>query len=156
MIVCDERNTSYVIASTCSINKHPIYTTFFCAAQQLLRNKVKKMPKRVVLKMLGVERDRFKLAHNLSHYRPTCETPPKWRFAGGPILAHLYCYLRFGSCNNTGLLSFLLTPNKWERSGSVVECLTRDRRAARPKGRGFEPHRRHSVVVLEQDTFILA
>ena len=38
-----------------------------------------------------------------------------------------------------------------ERSGSVVECLTR-----RPKGRGFEPHRRHCVVVLEQDTFILA
>ena len=35
-----------------------------------------------------------------------------------------------------------------ERSGSVVECLTRDR--------GFEPHRRHCVVVLEQDTFILA
>ena len=27
---------------------------------------------------------------------------------------------------------------------------------SRPKGRGFEPHRRHSVVVLEQDTFILA
>ena len=26
----------------------------------------------------------------------------------------------------------------------------------RPKGRGFEPHRRHCVVVLEQDTFILA
>ena len=25
-----------------------------------------------------------------------------------------------------------------------------------PKGRGFEPHRRHYVVVLEQDTFILA
>ena len=37
---------------------------------------------------------------------------------------------------------------KRERSGSVVECLTRDRR--------FEPHRRHCVVVLEQDTFILA
>ena len=35
-----------------------------------------------------------------------------------------------------------------ERSGSVVECLTRDR--------GVEPHRRHCVVVLEQDTFILA
>ena len=28
--------------------------------------------------------------------------------------------------------------------------------ASRPKGRGFEPHRRHCVVVLEQDTFILA
>ena len=26
----------------------------------------------------------------------------------------------------------------------------------RPKGRGFEPHRRHCVVVLEQGTFILA
>ena len=49
--------------------------------------------------------------------------------------------------------SNFLTPNKvsmqiWrERSGSVVECLTRDR--------GFEPHRRHCVVVLEKDTFIL-
>ena len=27
---------------------------------------------------------------------------------------------------------------------------------SRPKGRGFQPHRRHCVVVLEQDTFILA
>ena len=27
---------------------------------------------------------------------------------------------------------------------------------SRPRGRGFEPHRRHSVVVHEQDTFILA
>ena len=27
---------------------------------------------------------------------------------------------------------------------------------SRPKGRGFEPHRHHGVVVLEQDTFILA
>ena len=27
---------------------------------------------------------------------------------------------------------------------------------SRPKGRGFEPHRRHCVVVLEQDTFIQA
>ena len=26
----------------------------------------------------------------------------------------------------------------------------------RPKGHGFEPHRRHCVVVLEQDTFILS
>ena len=26
----------------------------------------------------------------------------------------------------------------------------------RPKGRGFKLHRRHSVVVLEQDTYILA
>ena len=27
---------------------------------------------------------------------------------------------------------------------------------SRPRGRGVEPHRRHCVVVLEQDTFILA
>ena len=27
---------------------------------------------------------------------------------------------------------------------------------SRPRGRGFEPHRRHCVVVLEQGTFILA
>ena len=38
-----------------------------------------------------------------------------------------------------------------EHSGSVVECLTRDRESA-----GFEPHRHHCLVVLEQDTFILA
>ena len=27
---------------------------------------------------------------------------------------------------------------------------------SRLKGREFEPHRRHGIVVLEQDTFILA
>ena len=27
---------------------------------------------------------------------------------------------------------------------------------SRLRGRGFEPHRRHCLVVLEQDTFILA
>ena len=26
----------------------------------------------------------------------------------------------------------------------------------RPRGQGFEPHRRHCIVVLKQDTFILA
>ena len=36
------------------------------------------------------------------------------------------------------------------RSGSVEECLTWDRRAT------CSSHRRHCVVVLEQDTFILA
>ena len=35
-----------------------------------------------------------------------------------------------------------------ERSGSVFD--------SRLRGRGFEPHWRHFVVVLEQDTFILA
>ena len=45
-----------------------------------------------------------------------------------------------------------LSPSKFQGaqwlSGRVLD--------SRPKGRGFEPHRRHCVVVLEQDTFILA
>ena len=44
------------------------------------------------------------------------------------------------------LLLFLLG-EQW-LSGRVLD--------SRPRGRGFEPHRRHCVVVLEQDTFILA
>ena len=52
-------------------------------------------------------------------------------------------------------------PNKgttilyWERSGSVNGYIGRvvD---SRLRGRGLEPHRRHCVVVIEQDTFILA
>ena len=35
----------------------------------------------------------------------------------------------------------------WELSGRVLD--------SRQRGRGFEPHRPHCVVVLEQDTFIL-
>ena len=27
---------------------------------------------------------------------------------------------------------------------------------SRPRGRGFEPHQRHCIVVLQQDTLILA
>ena len=33
----------------------------------------------------------------------------------------------------------------WERSGSVVECLT-----PRPRGCGFEPHPRHCLVSLSK------
>ena len=29
----------------------------------------------------------------LGHQRPGSETPFKWRFAGGPMMAHLYRYL---------------------------------------------------------------
>ena len=36
----------------------------------------------------------------------------------------------------------------WERSGRVLDSIHRDRE--------FQPHRRHCVLVLEQDTFILA
>ena len=45
--------------------------------------------------------------------------------------------------------SFFYTKRTFrELSGRVLE--------SRPKGRGFEPHRRHCVAILEQDTFILA
>ena len=40
--------------------------------------------------------------------------------------------------NNPGMGAQLL-------SGRVLD--------SRPKGRGFEPHRRHCVVIFEQDTF---
>ena len=45
------------------------------------------------------------------------------------------------------LLKILFGGAQWH-SGRVLD--------SRPKGSGFEPHRRHCVVVLEQDTFILA
>ena len=46
----------------------------------------------------------------------------------------------------TDLLGAVLSGSIWERSGSVVECLTQDRR---PVGSSL-------TDVLEQDTFILA
>ena len=51
-----------------------------------------------------------------------------------------------------GKYNFLLFPNpcsgaQW-LSGRVLD--------SRPRGRGFQPNRRHCVVVFEQDTFILA
>ena len=44
-------------------------------------------------------------------------------------------------------LELVLCEMQW-LSGRVLEL--------RPRGRGLEPHWRHCVVVLEQDTFILA
>ena len=45
-------------------------------------------------------------------------------------------------------LSVILNEGAQWLSGRVLD--------SRPKGSGFGPHRRHCVVVLEQDTFILA
>ena len=42
------------------------------------------------------------------------------------------------------------------RAATFSKVLSDQVRDWRPRGRGFEPHRCHSVVVLEQDTFILA
>ena len=55
-----------------------------------------------------------------------------------------YNYGLFEKTLNLVRFSFL----KCELSGRVLDL--------RPRGCGFEPHRRHWVVVLEQDTFILA
>ena len=46
---------------------------------------------------------------------------------------------------------------KWLKTSAVGEQWLSGRVLdLRPRGRGLEPHRRHCVVVLEQDTFILA
>ena len=44
----------------------------------------------------------------------------------------------------------------WQISIQGAQWLSGRELDSRPKGRGFEPHRSHYVVVLKQDTFILA
>ena len=44
----------------------------------------------------------------------------------------------------------------WYLIVSIPDLCTLTYFDSRPSGRGFEPYRRHCVVVLEQDTFILA
>ena len=56
------------------------------------------------------------------------------------VIDHIKCYY-------FPLMTYSIGGAQW-LSGSVLD--------SRPKGRGFEPHRRHCVVVLEQDRFILA
>ena len=53
-------------------------------------------------------------------------------------------------------LYFDLLFSKITLSGQGAQWLSGRVLDSRPKGSGFEPHRRHCVVVLEQDTFILA
>ena len=65
------------------------------------------------------------------------------------ILVGLLLYVPVNSYGHDGTVS---SPNhtkgaQW-LSGRVLHL--------RPRGCRFEPHRRHCVVVLEQDTFILA
>ena len=57
------------------------------------------------------------------------------------------------------LSKYLFTGTKMRRVNSMpmgAQWLSGRVLNSRPKGRGFEPHRRHCIVVLEQDTFILA
>ena len=59
-----------------------------------------------------------------------------------------HCLLYSAACGNSSLISVETEMGAQWLSGRVL--------GSRQKGRGFEPHRRHFVVVLEQDTFILA
>ena len=52
-----------------------------------------------------------------------------------------------GGCTGSSELTIVKMGAHW-LSGRVLD--------SRPRGRGFEPHRGHCVVVLEQDTFIPA
>ena len=54
--------------------------------------------------------------------------------------------------NNTKLKE-IVPYERPTQSEIVMECRVLD---LRPRGCGFEPHWHHCVVVLEQDTFILA
>ena len=66
------------------------------------------------------------------------------------IFRYIHCvktYITF-NLDLIYLSSILLTLGVQWLSGRVLD--------SRPKGRGFEPHRHHCVVVLEQGTFILA
>ena len=73
----------------------------------------------------------------------------KFSFSKTLVIGYKIQFLTRKSSKNHGHQSIsFIAYNQWERSGSVLD--------SRPKGSGFEPHRRHCVVVLEQDTFILA
>ena len=53
-------------------------------------------------------------------------------------------------------LFFLILSGHFTQVLLVAQWLSGRVLDSRPRGRGFKPHRRPCVVVLEQDTFILA
>ena len=63
------------------------------------------------------------------------------------VAAHMFNYFSCFSCFGYSEEPSQTQGAHW-LSGRVLD--------SRPRGCGFEPHRRHCVVVLEQDTFILA
>ena len=71
----------------------------------------------------------------------------EWQILGAPGIRHVIMYLCCPEPYPDVTFYLKVKGAQW-LSGRVLD--------SRPKGRGFEPHRRHCVVVLEQDTFILA
>ena len=63
-------------------------------------------------------------------------------------MAHMTNFLDKKYWQAKGLIRIQCVEGAQWLSGRVLDL--------RPRGRGFEPHRRHCVVVLQQDTFILA
>ena len=67
-----------------------------------------------------------------------------------PYNKFIFYLMRSAICNiiHVSLLSLKIWYYLRERSGRVLDSRQRDR--------GFEPHRRNNIVVLEQDIFIPA
>ena len=63
-----------------------------------------------------------------------------------------------GGCRGSSESTLVKMSNYWKSHATAqgAQWLSGRVLDSRPKGRGFEPHRRHCVVVLEQDAFILA
>ena len=70
------------------------------------------------------------------------------RYTSGLVLDFNFLCLSLNPYSDVD--SILESPCCGVRERKVVEFLSR------PRGRGFEPHRPHCVLVPEQDTFILA
>ena len=77
-------------------------------------------------------------AVTMQHISSGFATLTQWQCSYAVAMPHIRSWL----CN-----TYTVWGAQW-LSGRVLD--------SRPKGSGFEPHRRHCVVVLEQDTFILA
>ena len=80
------------------------------------------------------------------HYRPSSKTPSERRFAGEPIVARDWILAGHIICRGGPLNSFDVS-----RATKGVQWLSGRVLDSRPKGRGFEPHRRHCVVSLSKN-----
>ena len=57
---------------------------------------------------------------------------------------------------NLSITNGIVSSKIYDKRGMGAQWLSGGVLDSRPRGRGFEPHWRHCVVVLEEDTIILA
>ena len=81
---------------------------------------------------------------NIQSY-PACRTSTNYRSCAIRRKSDKTCFTEI--CANFYSITKISQRAQW-LSGRLLD--------SRPRGRGFEPRQRHFVVVLEQDTFILA